>query len=61
MDADFSKTFHQSSKDHAKGHPPVSPDDRDWPDEWKTTYYKAYPRLANEGFMDALVKYCPVC
>lgn len=42
---DFSKVFHQSSKDHAKGHPPIPPDAKDWPEEWKTTYYKAYPRL----------------
>lgn len=42
---DFSKIFHHSSKDHQKGHPPISPNDKDWPDEWKTTYYKTYARL----------------
>lgn len=42
---DFSKIFHQSSKDGAKGHPPIPADSSEWPDEWKTTYYKAYPRL----------------
>jgi len=41
----FSGIFHQSSKNHAKGHPPVPKHYEDWPDEWKTTYYKAYPRL----------------
>lgn len=41
----FSQLFHQASKDLSRGHPPVPPDDKDWPDEWKTTYYKAYPRL----------------
>ena len=45
MDPDFSKIFHQSSKDHFKGHPPIPKDDAEWPEEWKTTYYKAYPRL----------------
>jgi len=42
---DFSKIFHESSKDFAKGHPPIPADTKDWPDEWKTTYYKSYPRL----------------
>ena len=42
---DFSKIFHQSSKDLAKGHPQIPADSSEWPDEWKTTYYKAYPRL----------------
>ncbi len=41
----FSKIFQQSSKDHLKGHPPIPLDDKDWPDEWKMTYYKSYPRL----------------
>lgn len=45
MDIDFSKIFHQSSKEHSKGHPPISASDEDWPDEWKKTYYKVYPRL----------------
>ena len=42
---DFSKIFHQSSKDLAKGHPLIPADSKDWPEEWKTTYYKVYPRL----------------
>jgi len=42
---DFSKIFHQSSKSHYKGHPPVPESYEDWPEEWRTTYYKAYPRL----------------
>lgn len=45
MDPDFSFLFHQSSKDHAKGHPPISRDPAEWPAEWKTVYYKAYHRL----------------
>ncbi len=49
MEPDFSKIFHQSSKDHQKGHPPIPADLKDWPDEWKTTYYKAYPRLPKIG------------
>ena len=42
---DFSRIFHESSKDLAKGHPLIPADSSEWPDEWKTTYYKAYPRL----------------
>ena len=42
---DFSKIFHESSKDLAKGHPLIPADSNEWPEEWKTTYYKAYPRL----------------
>ena len=42
---DFSRLFHQSSKDHGKGHPPIPERYEDWPEEWKTTFYKSYPRL----------------
>lgn len=45
MEIDFSKIFHQSSKDRYKGHPPIPNDSNEWPDEWKTTYFKTYPRL----------------
>lgn len=45
MDINFSELFHQSSKDHSKNHPPIPLDDKDWPEEWKTTYYKSYLRL----------------
>lgn len=44
MDIDFSKIFHQSSKNHAKGHPSIPEKYEDWPLELKTTYYKSYPR-----------------
>lgn len=47
--SDFSKIFHQSSKDHVKGHIPIPTDWQDWPNEWKTAYYKAYPRLPKIG------------
>jgi SagB-type dehydrogenase family enzyme len=42
---DFSKLFHQSSKDHTQGglYPPK--DFSEWPEEWKKFYYKDYPRL----------------
>lgn len=43
---DFSHIFHQSSKDHAKGHPPIPSEYAQWPVEWRTTYYKDYPRLS---------------
>ena len=49
---DLSKIFHQSSKDHAKGHPPIPQDDAEWPEEWKTTYYKVYPRLPKMNLDD---------
>lgn len=42
---DFSLLFQQSSKDHFKGHEPILKDSTSWPEEWKTTYYKSYPRL----------------
>lgn len=45
MEIDYSKIFHQSSKDGAKGHPPIPKNDSEWPEEWKTIYYKTYPRL----------------
>ncbi|MEK7118508.1 MAG: SagB/ThcOx family dehydrogenase [Patescibacteria group bacterium] len=49
---DFSKIFHQSSKDSSKGHLPISRDANEWPDEWKTTYYKAYSRLPKIALPD---------
>lgn len=52
MNIDLSKIFHQSSKDHNKGHPFVSPDPENWPDEWNTTYYKTYPRLPKIELVD---------
>lgn len=43
---DFSKLFHHSSKDHTQGGAVRIPkDSADWPEAWKTTYYKAYPRF----------------
>lgn len=42
---EFWAAYHQSSKDIAKGHPPIPQDSREWPKEWTTVYYKAYPRL----------------
>ncbi len=41
----FAALFHASSKQHAKGHAPIPQDTASWPDEWKTTYYKTYPRF----------------
>lgn len=49
---DFSKIFHESSKDHQKGHPLISSDQNDWPEEWKTTFYKDYPRLTKINLED---------
>lgn len=44
-DIDFSKIFHQVSKDLNRGHPPISEDASLWPEAWRTVEYKAYPRL----------------
>ena len=49
---DFSAIFHRSSKDHGKGHPPIPEKYEDWPEEWRTTYYKAYPRLPKIALED---------
>ncbi len=44
MYLDFSKLFHNSSKDPSAGGSIVFPkDQKDWPDAWKTTHYKEYP------------------
>lgn len=46
MRIDFSEIFHQSSKDSSwGGRVRIPQDSSEWPDEWKTIYYKAYPRL----------------
>ena len=49
---DFSSVFHQSSKNHGKGHPPIPERYEDWPEEWRTTYYKASPRLPKIALED---------
>ena len=33
------------SKDLKRGHVPISVSSDDWPEEWRTVYYKSYPRL----------------
>lgn len=46
MEPLFSELFHQSSKDHHKGHPRFkNTDPTGWPESWKTIYYKEYPRF----------------
>lgn len=45
MNADFSGIFHHSSQDRQKGHQPIAENPIDWPVEWRTTYYKSYPRF----------------
>ena len=52
MEPDFSRLFHQSSKDRARGHRPIAADSREWPKEWHTTYYKTYPRLPKIALPD---------
>ncbi len=39
----FSQLFHQYTK---RFHKPIPGDSSLWPDEWKTVYYKTYPRAA---------------
>lgn len=51
-----SKFFHQSSKNHDKGHPPVSSNMSEWPEEWKTTYYKNFPRFPKINLTDNIMR-----
>lgn len=44
MDFDYSEIYHQSSKDHRRGHPPISSNPAEWPEAWKRQEYKVYPR-----------------
>ncbi len=43
MEISYSQLFHQYTKSM---HRKIPRDDSLWPEEWKTTYYKVYPRLA---------------
>src|SRR3989344_6565318 len=52
MQPDFSKIFHLSSKDHSKGHPPIPHEYEDWPQSWKTTFYKTYTRFPSTPLGD---------
>lgn len=46
MGIDFSFLFHQSSKDRsAGGRVNIPLDSSTWPEDWKTIFYKEYPRL----------------
>jgi len=50
---DFSKLFHQNSKNHGAGRTRnVSSNSDEWPVEWKTTYYKTYPRMDTLPLID---------
>src|SRR3989344_3554578 len=54
MHIDFSGLFHRSSKDHSGGGAVnIPPDDAQWPDEWKTAYYKTYPRFKKVPLPDS--------
>ncbi len=46
MFIDFSKLFHQASKDRARGHAPIPADMSLWPKSWVNVEYKTYPGLA---------------
>lgn len=48
MALDFSNLFHQSSKEHARN--PI--DSSQWPDAWKTIYYKEYPSFKKIALSD---------
>jgi len=37
--------YHSSSRDKAKGHPPIPYNANEWPDSWKEVQYKSYDRL----------------
>lgn len=50
---DFSKIFHQSSKNYFKKLSKLPQKKyEDWPEAWKTTYYKTYPRLPKVDLED---------
>lgn len=53
MDHQFSALFHESSKDKAKGHSPIPADPANAPEEWKTIFFKTYPRLPKIELGDA--------
>jgi len=53
MFLDFSNLFHQSSKDLTAGGTARIPKDmKEWPIEWKTTYYKEYPSFKKIALSD---------
>jgi len=52
MTPDLSKIYHAYSKDHARYHPPISSNSDEWPEDWKTTYYKTYPRFEKIALSD---------
>lgn len=41
----FSDFLHQLSKTHAEGRGPIPQDPSEWPEEWRTIFYKTYPHL----------------
>lgn len=46
MYIDFSALFHQSSKDRTgQGRVKIPMDEKKWPKEWRTIFYKTYPRF----------------
>jgi SagB-type dehydrogenase family enzyme len=46
MYIDFSRLFHESSKDlRGGGTVNIPSNEAEWPEEWITTYYKTYPRF----------------
>ncbi len=55
QEADFSGIYHRISKDRNRGHPPISPDPKEWPKEWKTVQYKTYPRLPKIDLLDSRI------
>jgi len=52
MDIDFSRVFHKSSKNRAKGHPPIPENLNEWPENWKACSYKTYPRYPKIQLQD---------
>ncbi len=49
MYIDFSKLFHRASKNKDEGGPIISADISQWPEAWKTIFYKIYERLPVHG------------
>ena len=55
MEPDFSKIYHHLSKDAKKGHPPIPLNQDEWPESWKTIFYKSYTRLTHVPLSDEVI------
>lgn len=59
MGIDFSKVYHQSSKDGSRGHFPILENSDNWPESWKIQEYKVYPRFPKIPLSDMPIQKLP--